>query len=174
MSTDPQLFRNGNDADDEPAAVRNNRGLVAAINRAEELATWPGAAGGGAVQKPESLVILGDMTEFFQRGEADTFRHFYDPSYPRKNAQEVVKLPTWLMLGNHDYVNNVGECGSMDSSGCARQAVDQMRAALAPGCNSSVWTGLPKEQLTSFDVGSMAYSFDHESYHFVVLQFSPR
>ena len=174
MSADPQLFRNGNDPDDEPVAVRNNRALVGAINRVQELETWPAGAGGGPVQKPESLVVLGDMTEFFQRGEADTFRHFYDPSYPRKNPSDLVALPTWLMLGNHDYVNNVGECGTTDSSGCAQLAVDQMRAALAPGCNSSVWTGLPKQNVTSFDVGSMAYSFDHGSYHFVVLQFNPR
>jgi hypothetical protein len=105
LSTDPQLFRNGSSPDARASAVNNNRLLAQSINRVRELGQWPQAAGGGGVAEPRALVVLGDLTEAYREREADAFRHYYDPSFPG-NAGERVRFPTWLMLGNHDYVNN--------------------------------------------------------------------
>jgi hypothetical protein len=105
LSADPQLFRNGSSPLARATAVENNRLLARSINRVRDLGDWPQAAGGGAVAEPRALVVLGDLTELYREREADAFRHYYDPSFPG-NAGERVRFPTWLMLGNHDYVNN--------------------------------------------------------------------
>jgi len=189
LSADPQLFRVVTDYDDRARAIPYNAKLVESINRAAELGQWPLQAGGGAVQQPEALVVLGDLTEFYTQGQVDAFRHFYDPSFPRVGLHELshnrsntassVQLPTWLLLGNHDYVNNVRDCsnqykGSWDKNICARSAVDTMRSVMTPGCDDVTWGNFPRRHVTSFDVGSMAYSFDRGSWHFVVLQYNPR
>eukprot|EP00775_Hariotina_reticulata_P003341 gene3341-3617_t len=189
LSADPQLFRVVTDYDDRAKAVPYNARLVESINRAAELEQWPPQAGGGAVQHPESLVVLGDLTEFYTQAQVDAFRHFYDASYPRDGPHDSstsssstatsVQLPTWLLLGNHDYVNNVQECnnqykGSWDKNICARSAVDTMRSVLTPGCDDVTWGSFPRRNVTSFDAGSMAYSFDRGAWQFVVLQYNPR
>jgi len=288
FSTDPQLFRNGSSPDARAAAVANNALLARAINRVRELGEWPRAAGGGRVAEPRALVVLGDLTEAYREREADAFRHYYDPSFPG-NEGERVRFPTWLMLGNHDYVNNaMGAVGAGqlaaaaqaaraaseaeavadavaadavvvtgedeappqqgadgngtsssggssvdpdaapvsaaddyeplepgddakspappssspkksaaapapaaapgrdnspcsdkaavagDGAACAKRVVDEMRALLSPRCPTRHWTGFPKENVTSFDSDSMAYSFDYGRYHFLALHFSPR
>jgi hypothetical protein len=159
-----------------------NMRLVQSINNVTQLQQWPWEAGGGAVQQPMSLVMLGDMTEYYQEDEVDAFRHLYDPSMPADEAVipagAKVQLPTWMMFGNHDIVNNVHRCRfkfkELDSNACARIAVDTMRAVLTPGCDDTTWSSFPREAVTSFDAGSMAYSFDYDNWHFVVLQYSPR
>jgi hypothetical protein len=149
--------------------------LVKAVNNVAQLGTWPAAVGGGNVSEPESLVILGDLTELWKIDEEDAFRHFWDVSYPRAGGEPVNKYPTWLMLGNHDYVINEHTCtGHENDEACRRIATDQMRAALAPSCNNSVFTALPKANVSSFHAPSMSYTFNHGSYHFIVLQHNPR
>jgi hypothetical protein len=77
-----------------------------------------------------------------------------------------------------DYVINVNDCAghfkSTDRNVCARTAVDTMRAVLTPGCDATTWSNFPRENVTSFDANSLAYSFDYGAWHFVVLQYSPR
>lgn len=63
---------------------------------------------------------------------------------------------------------------TVDANFCAKWAVHMMRAALAPGCPSGHFSGLPKANITSFDAPSMAYAFDYGRYHFIVLHQSPR
>jgi hypothetical protein len=213
LSADPQLFRVVSRWKDVPRALQYNRELVDSINRVGELQQWPWKAGGGAVLDPRALVVLGDMTEHYREDELDAFRHLYDPSFPRGDAetaaaaaagssadatrqlpeeqgsssgcgadagssQQLVNLPTWLMFGNHDYVNNVRDCPGqykgLDNNVCAKRAVDDMRAVLMPSCDDSTWGNFPRNNVTSFDVDSMAYSFDYNDWHFVVLQYSPR
>jgi len=227
MSADPQLFRNYTRYDDRRGAETINRNLVRSINRVRDLQAWPADAGGGAVEEPRSMVVLGDLTEFYMERQQDGFRHFYDPSYPGSSVEDRVRFPTWLMLGvsdvsfaqgacrvgggvgqsmqwtcppetakrapapsdalaptytkpqpqqNHDYVNNVHHCSekTVDADFCAKWAVNMMRSALSPDCPHSHFTGLPRSNITSFDAGSMAYAFDYERYHFVVLHHSPR
>jgi hypothetical protein len=93
-------------------------------------------------------------------------------------AKPQVELPTWLMFGNHDYVINVNDCvghyKSVDRNVCARTAVDSMRSVLMPGCDTHTWANFPRDNITSFDADSLAYSFDYNNWHFVVLQYSPR
>jgi hypothetical protein len=93
-------------------------------------------------------------------------------------AKAQVELPTWLMFGNHDYVINVNDCvghyKSFDRNVCARTAVDNMRSVLMPGCDTHTWANFPRDNITSFDADSLAYSFDYNNWHFVVLQYSPR
>eukprot|EP00775_Hariotina_reticulata_P012965 gene12965-13094_t len=182
MSADPQLFRVVSDFKNVSAAMNYNMRLVQSINTVTQLQQWPWEAGGGVVQQPRSLVLLGDMTEFYQEDEVDAFRHLYDPSMPADEsvvpADAKVQLPTWMMFGNHDIVNNVHRCRfefkELGSNACARIAVDTMRAVLMPGCDGSTWSNFPRGEVTSFDAGSMAYSFDYDNWHFVVLQYSPR
>ncbi|KAF6254674.1 Metallo-dependent phosphatase-like protein [Scenedesmus sp. NREL 46B-D3] len=237
LSADPQLFRVVSRWKDVPRALQYNTQLVDSINRIGELQQWPWRAGGGPVLDPHALVVLGDMTEHYREDELDAFRHLYDPSFPREDAeteaaassssaaaseaaavgiaeaaaadgagsevlqqqegqlmqqqdssrdagvaadtsQQLVSLPTWLMFGNHDYVNNVHDCPGqykgLDKNVCAKRAVDNMRAVLTPGCDDDTWGSFPRDNVTSFDVDSMAYSFDYSDWHFVVLQYSPR
>jgi hypothetical protein len=177
-------------------AMPYNKHLVRSINRVKELERWPWQAGGGRVMDPRSLVVLGDMTEFYREDELDAFRALYDPSIgpaaadaptnsssgkvqdSRDTEAAQVQLPTWLMFGNHDYVLNVNDCAghfkSIDRNVCARTAVDQMRSVLTPGCDEHTWANFPRNNVTSFDAESMAYSFDYNDWHFVVLQYSPR
>ncbi len=49
-----------------------------------------------------------------------------------------------------------------------------MRSVLTPGCDQHTWGNFPRNNVTSFDADSMAYSFDYNNWHFVVLQYSPR
>jgi hypothetical protein len=83
-----------------------------------------------------------------------------------------------MMFGNHDVVLNVNDCAghfkSTDRNVCARSAVDTMRSVLMPGCDQHTWANFPRNNVTSFDAESMAYSFDYNNWHFVVLQYSPR
>lgn len=183
-------------------ALPYNKHLVRSINRVKELGHWPYEAGGGQVLDPRALVVLGDMTEFYREDELDTFRSLYDPSLEppppepaRRNGTgssntttststtpdtgvAQVELPTWLMFGNHDYVINVNDCAghfkSIDRNVCARTAVDTMRSVLMPGCDNQTWANFPRDSVTSFDADSLAYSFDYNNWHFVVLQYSPR
>jgi hypothetical protein len=94
------------------------------------------------------------------------------------NSTQQVSLPTWLMFGNHDYQINVNDCAghfkSTDRNVCARTAVDTMRSVLTPGCDTDTWAGFPRRNVTAFDAESLAYSFDYNAWHFVVLQYSPR
>jgi hypothetical protein len=99
LSADPQLFRNYTRYEDRRGAEAINRNLVRAINRVRDLGDWPGDVGGGPVQEPRSMVVLGDLTEFYMERQQDAFRHFYDPSYPGGSAADRVRFPTWLMLG---------------------------------------------------------------------------
>jgi hypothetical protein len=75
-------------------------------------------------------------------------------------------------------VINVNDCAghfkSIDKNVCARTAVDHMRSVLMPGCDQHTWSNFPRNNITSFDAESMAYSFDYNNWHFVVLQYSPR
>lgn len=99
LSTDPQLWRNYTRYNDRAASERLNRALVASINAVRGLGEWPREAGGGAVQEPRALAVLGDLTEYYTEGQLDGFRHFYDPAFPNSNASDRVRFPTWLMLG---------------------------------------------------------------------------
>lgn len=76
------MFRNGTQYDNKPTAKQLNRNLIQSINAVRDLGEWPAAAGGGEVAEPESLAVLGDLTEFYVEEQADAFRHFYDPSFP--------------------------------------------------------------------------------------------
>lgn len=183
-------------------AMPYNKHLVRSINRIKELGSWPWEAGGGPVLDPRALVVLGDMTEFYREDEVDAFRALYDPSLappeepapvstsssnasrsaaaqdPANASPAQVQLPTWMMFGNHDVVLNVDDCAghfkSIDRNVCARSAVDTMRSVLMPGCDQHTWANFPRNNVTSFDAESMAYSFDSNNWHFVVLQYSPR
>lgn len=99
LSADPQLFRNYAKYDDREGAEIINRRLVQSINAVRDLGSWPRDAGGGAVQEPRSMVVLGDLTEYYMERQQDAFRHFYDPSYPGSKAEDRVRFQTWLMLG---------------------------------------------------------------------------
>lgn len=63
ISADPQLFRVVDDYKDIKVSTRYNTQLVRSINNVTSLQQWTWESGGGAVQQPRALVVLGDMTE---------------------------------------------------------------------------------------------------------------
>ncbi|HEU4559972.1 MAG TPA: metallophosphoesterase, partial [Longimicrobium sp.] len=118
------------------------------------------------------LVINGDLTDFgSQNGHLDTFKNAY------------MGLGTvWPGLGNHDYANNVNDCGAQATpvwNYCAAEMVQ----FLADIARNRSW-------ITSRDVptysenwgqagsqrnvtGSLAYSWDIGNFHFVQLNNYP-
>lgn len=63
ISADPQLFRVTDKYNEVKKATNYNTQLVRSINAVTQLGQWTWEAGGGQVQEPRALVMLGDMTE---------------------------------------------------------------------------------------------------------------
>eukprot|EP00878_Enallax_costatus_P023689 GHUV01025221.1.p1 GENE.GHUV01025221.1~~GHUV01025221.1.p1 ORF type:complete len:196 (+),score=50.84 GHUV01025221.1:403-990(+) len=63
ISADPQLFRVVDKYKEVKKATHYNIQLVQSIDKVTQLGQWTWEAGGGKVQEPRALVVLGDMTE---------------------------------------------------------------------------------------------------------------
>lgn len=159
--------------------VKTNQWFTRAMNGIESLGAWPAAlpnTGGTPVALPDGVIMNGDLTAFFHPYQLDLFRQHYDPQWPTADP-DVLQLPMFPGLGNHDYANNVNDCWGLEfvdypaylANGCAVQAVRWMRGIVTCGIIPSV----PFAQIHSFDVGSLSYSWDHRGYHFVQLHNYP-
>ncbi len=156
-----------------------NRWHARAMNSIQNLGAWPGVlpnSGGQPISEPAGVIINGDLTAFFHPWQVDLYRQFYDPSYPAADA-DVLQLPLYAGLGNHDYANNVNDCFGNEpadwvaygANSCAYQAARYVRAMLACGTVPS----FPHRKVLSFDNSSLAYSWDMGSWHFVQLHNYP-
>jgi len=119
------------------------------------------------------VVINGDLTAFGNKdGELDRFRDVY----------LSLDFPVWPGLGNHDYQNNVNDCGAHAWVNWNYCAAD-MAQFLAEGARSS--DRISNNDVTKYDKnfaqagdqrnvsGSLAYSWDIGKFHFVQLNNYP-
>jgi cytolysin (calcineurin-like family phosphatase) len=134
---------------------------------------WPRghvtADAGGALTKPVGVVLNGDLTAYFHQWQADLFENLY-------NDPAQFDLPLFPGLGNHDYANNIRDCYStrtpsrlLDNNGCAKDAVDFIKAMIA----DNKVPNFPRGELQSFDNKSLAYSWNVGVWHFVQLHNYP-
>jgi hypothetical protein len=124
----------------------------------------------------QGLVINGDLTAFGSKdGKLDKF----------KKAYMNKEFSTWPGLGNHDYQNNINDCGAKGWANWNYCGADMMQflAGLLEDKNNA-------DKFTSYDVtryeknrgqaqgqrnvsGSLAYSWDIGDFHFVQLNNYP-
>ena len=151
-------------------AIQMNENLIAAIASVQStLKTWPNSSlltkgAGTPITAPVGLIINGDLTAYFHPEEEELYRQFYHAQFT---------LPVYPGLGNHDYSNNVktdtsGSQGCSDNV-CADRAIKYLKSTI----NCSAETNFPATQVSNYDDGSMAYSFEIGKYHFVQLNFYP-
>ena len=114
---------------------------------------------------PKTLVMNGDLTQYFHRFENEKYASIY---HSIKGLQEY--FPS---LGNHDYDQGSATYGGDEWIGpkyCnGRHATAYFR--------SSFCGRIPKfdakQRLTRYDPGSMAYSWEQGSFHFVNVHYYP-
>ncbi len=123
---------------------------------------------GSAVQSPIGVIVNGDLTAFWHGWQVDMYRKYFDPGYSGA-APEVLRSTIFPGLGNHDYANNVGDCGWPDRNACAKDAVRYIKKMV----NEGTVRNFGSQYLTSFDEGSLAYAFDIGNHHFVQLHNYP-
>jgi hypothetical protein len=125
------------------------------------------------------MIINGDMTEF---GRAETWK---DTLSAPGNAH----MPVLFGLGNHDYLNNVGDCADGISTyfdHCAVESVVNLTFQYRPevwnnygGLNGlniirNDWKITTDTDKLLYDVtGSLAYSFEYGGVHFIQLNLCP-
>lgn len=158
--SDPQLFWTENYLDDdlnEALSIKFNNFTVDVVNdivRSTPDANWQG------------IIVNGDLTAFGHGNELQAYEDFINQ----------FSLPIYPGLGNHDYANNVDNCGD---NGCAtdmvRYLIDQVK------------NQVPYSTLKRFDYvrqnhpgpgedvfkGSMSYSWNVGKVHFVQLNNYP-
>jgi cytolysin (calcineurin-like family phosphatase) len=178
---DPQLPRFKGSSNDPASSTRVNAEQVNALNSVLQAngGKWPTSpsltqGGGAPIEKPQGLVVAGDLTEYWHDSETDMFMDYWGNVDPSKVPN--FQLPVFLGLGNHDYANNVNDCWwakrgrAIDgANGCAKNAVGFIKAMIS--CN--MVPNFPASLVQSFDVSSLAYSWNIGKYHFVQLNNYP-
>ncbi len=186
IASDPQLPWGSDPACTDPPeecvlayARLTNLWFAQAMASIETLGTWPAAvpnSGGQPVTTPGGVIINGDLTAFWHSWQVMLYREFYDPGYTQADP-DVLQLPIFPGLGNHDYANNVEDCLGIEvadwfahgTNACAAQAARYVRSMV--GCDT-VENFVPTS-VHSFDSGSLAYSWDYRGWHFVQLHNYP-
>lgn len=92
MTSDPQGYRSGPDES-------NNFGVSKANNEFTSKVVRDWAANSEDVR---GLAIIGDQTELWQWDQPTRFIQWY--------GAKTTKIPLYAGLGNHDYLNNYGDC----------------------------------------------------------------
>ncbi len=163
-------------------SITANRQQIQAIHDIQQASggVWPSGPGltqgaGAPIGKPEGVIVNGDLTAFWHDWQVDLFEEHFNNANPKYAYR--LKTPIFPGLGNHDYANNVNDCWwtregahtQYGANGCARHAVDFMKATLQ--CNKM--PNFPASRVRDFDDKSLAYSWDMGSYHFVQLHNYP-
>ncbi len=158
---------------------QTNLWFAQAMATIESLGTWPAAvanSGSLPVLAPVGVIVNGDLTAFWHGWQLNRYREYYDPAYELADP-DVMQLPVYPGLGNHDYANNVGDCFGVEiadwsvfgNNSCAAHAARYVRSMV--GCGT-VANFLPSN-VHSFDPNSLAYSWDYRGWHFVQLHNYP-
>ncbi|WP_263078450.1 metallophosphoesterase [Endozoicomonas sp. Mp262] len=174
---------------------KSNHQQVEAMNAIQQVAhthggtnitgQWPNTSyvtrGGGAVTKPLGLILNGDLTAYWHDWQVDLYKQYYHTAATDEPGVANLKLKLFPGLGNHDYANNLNRGGqgcwwnrnleymALGYNGCAKNATHYIKTMVS--CN-----GVPNfesNRVTSFDEGSLAYSFDIGRYHFIQLNNHP-
>ncbi|WP_437578256.1 hypothetical protein [Sorangium sp. So ce887] len=142
------------DDDQEELGYETNRNQVKAMNA---LAADDASFG---YRAPKQVIVNGDLTEFARTKQWNA----YEDEYPGK-----LVVPVFPGLGNHDYGHNVhGDCwasvGDYDwyseySNWCGNNSRRKIES----------WVDDHREDLESFDPGSVAYSWVKNGIRFVQL-----
>jgi cytolysin (calcineurin-like family phosphatase) len=95
------------------------------------------------------VIMNGDLTNWGHDPELDDYKEYYD---------EMLNVPVYPGLGNHDYRNNVDDCGWGPTwNDCAGDMVDYMKDRML----TFPLTDLDVVDFWSDDVkGSLSYSFE--------------
>jgi cytolysin (calcineurin-like family phosphatase) len=123
----------------------------------------------GEYDAPTAVILNGDLTEYGQGDQWDKYEAIY--LGPKGSCSgdipwvwcPGIKAPVYEGLGNHDYENNVGDCGWPDTNSCAKSSVKYMHD----------WLKDHREQLEDFDADSLAYSWEMGNVHFIQLHNYP-
>jgi hypothetical protein len=139
--------------------LKTNKDQVAAMNLMRSIQlNWPSNFNeGNSIDRPIAVIMNGDLTAFFHKGEIDHYKLYYERN---------LTLPIFPGLGNHDYQNNVdGSAAPLKKQQHANRGVNYMRHAIAKNGVSNFYT----DAIDDFDPGSLSYSFVIGDYHFVQL-----
>ncbi len=111
----------------------NNTG---ALQWPSGLASLAAADRGKNVPQPSGAIFNGDLTQYWQPNEYDLYRQY---------VPGLIRIPLYPGLGNHDYANNKGDCmyNTLDSNGCAKQAMGYMADVIAGGLPGLVNSDVP-------------------------------
>lgn len=146
-------------------------------------ALWPSTSNvlasrrGGAISEPKGVILNGDLTAFWHDWQAEKYMDLYHRNDADPNNTSNLKLNLYPGLGNHDIANNRGDCWwvrnfeyiSYGANGCAKNAAHYIKKMVS--CN--LVSNFPSSSMTSYDDGSLAYSWDIGRYHFVQLHNFP-
>ena len=195
VTSDPQLpwWRAGYDFNcATPACIwqkarETNMKQIKAMNNIQKMKAfnknlagyWPGNTSilkegmNQPISKPEGVIINGDLTAFFHTWQLFMFQNFYE-STEQGHAEHQINYPIYPGLGNHDIENNQHDCVwdadiamllEGDQNGCALAATRYIKAAL----NCDTIPNFDSERLESFDLSSLAWSWNIGKWHFVQL-----
>ena len=165
IASDPQLpwgrkdDTNVTDQEWIESGIETNRYHTSSMNQLKKL--------GDDFGKVQSVIMNGDLTAYAHPWQWVLYKRLYDnnteDSYP-----EALTMPVYPGLGNHDYENNVNSCWGPwysvlidQKNWCAKNAMNQIKRDLAD------------VEISSFDEGSLSYSWDIEHIHFVQLHNYP-
>lgn len=132
---------------------------------------------GQEISDPLGVVINGDLTAFWHDWQVEKYMDFYHRNDSAPLDSKNLKLNLYPGLGNHDYANNKNDCwwsrnleyAPLGANGCAKNAAHYIKKTLS--CN--LVSNFPSSTVTSFDDGSLAYSWDIGRYHFIQLHNYP-
>ena len=116
--------------------------------------------------KPKTLVMNGDLTQYFHKDERDRYESVY---------HNIDGLEQYFpSLGNHDYDQYLGATYNSDewigTKTCnGKHAVGYFKGAFC----GNVPNFEAKDRITRYDPESLAYSWEEGPYHFVHLHYHP-
>lgn len=123
-------------------------------------------SGRNGAPKPKTLVMNGDLTQYFHKDERDRYEAFY---------HGIDGLEQYFpSLGNHDYDQYYGATYNGDewigTKTCnGKHAVGYFKGAFC----GNIPNFEAKDKITRYDPESLAYSWEEGPYHFVHLHYHP-
>jgi len=141
---------------------RANRETIAEMNRISSL-TWPAKLGGGAIQKPRGVLVLGDCIDDgdkVRNGKDYTAAQYkaFTADFGLDGTDGLVKYPVYEGWGNHD-----GPPAGAGKSSVSFQAELKKRNAIR---KARGW-------LAGLSDNGLHYSWDWDDIHFVQLNIYP-
>lgn len=141
------------------SGIETNRYHASSMNKLQIL--------GKDFSKVQAVIINGDLTAYAHPWQWVLYKRIYDSS-AKDSYPEVLRMPVYPGLGNHDYQNNVDSCWGPwysvlidQNNWCAKNSIYKLKRDLA------------KTNISNFDEGSLSYSWNVDHIHFVQLHNFP-